>query len=81
MEWQPIETAPKEQTGECGATGPYVLLANEHGVWVGAHQPRYISGFKPENPWTSMMLNSRHMPRHARLVPTHWMPLPNPPGA
>lgn len=81
MEWQPIETAPRvASTAKCGEEGPYILLSNEYGTWVGAHCPRYISGFKPENPWSCMMLNVSHIKHpHKSLIPTHWMPLPEPP--
>ena len=70
-EWQPIETAPED--------GTYILLGNRHGTWVGKYLDRYISGYRPSNPWHSMMLNCRHMGRFPSVVPTHWMPLPEPP--
>ena len=80
MEWQPIDTAPQVPAdARPGDTGPYILLANRFGVWVGVHRPRYTSGFTPENPWVPMLLSNRHMPRDANLVPTHWMPLPEAP--
>lgn len=69
--WMPISTAPKD--------GSYVLLANESGVWVGHYINRFMSGFRPKNPWLSMLLNHRHMPGDASRAPTHWMPLPEPP--
>lgn len=80
LEWQPIETAPKARTKENpGRRGPYILLSNDCGTWVGCHFPEYVSGYKPKNPWASMMLNVRHMGSTKGLVPTHWMPLPGPP--
>ena len=71
-DWQPIETAPRD--------GSYCLLSNEHGTWVGVYVERFTSGYRPEQPWLSMMLNTRHMPRYCSLTPTHWAPLPPPPA-
>lgn len=70
-EWQPIETAPRD--GSC------ILLANSAGAWFGKYLERYQSGFKPDNPWHSMMLNHSHIKGIASRIPTHWMPLPPPP--
>lgn len=67
-QWQPIETAPKD--------GTYIMVGNEHGSWVAKYAGHYQSGFKPPNPWMSMMLNHRHMPHLCSNVPTRWMPLP-----
>jgi len=69
-DWQPIETAPKN--------GTLILLGAANGVWVGKYIPVYVSGFVPDNPWSSMLLNHDHMAeRYTR--PTNWMPLPEPP--
>lgn len=70
--WRSIDTAPKD--------GSYILLANEHGSWVGTWKPVFVSGFRPDNPWSSMMLNHRHMKRFASIVPTHWQPMPPAPS-
>lgn len=70
-DWQPIETAPK--------TGAYILLGNDAGTWIGKFQEQYRSGYRPPDPWQSMMLNHRHMGRFPSIKPTHWMPLPEPP--
>ena len=68
--WMPIETAPKD--------GTLIVLGARNGVWLGKYLPLYGSGYKPENPWSSMLLNHDHMAeRYTR--PTHWMPLPPPP--
>ena len=68
--WQAIETAPKD--------GTLIVLGASKGVWLGKYLPVYGSGFRPENPWSSMLLNHDHMAeRYTR--PTHWMPLPTPP--
>lgn len=69
--WQPIETAPKD--------GTYILVGNRYGAWVATYLDRFQSGYTPQNPWSSMMLNHRHMERRDRqysTFPTHWMPLP-----
>jgi hypothetical protein len=75
--WMPIETAPKD--------GTYILVTNEEagGAWVAKWEPVYASGYMPRNPWSSMMLNTWHLPnRHASSTPTRWQPLPpSAPGA
>lgn len=69
MQWQPIDTAPRD--------GSYVLVSNGHGVWVARFKDVYQSGWKPPMPWQSMMLNHDHIPSAKRSgSPTHWMPLP-----
>lgn len=70
--WQPIETAPKG--GAC------ILVGNKHGSWIAKYLPVYQSGFVPENPWSSMMLNHDHIGEKWH-PPTHWQPLPEPPAA
>lgn len=75
-QWLPIESAPKD--------GTYVLLgaAACGGAWVGKYEEVYQSGYRPENPWQSMMLNTWHLPvKYPYLIPTHWMPLPPAPDA
>jgi len=70
--WRPIETAPKD--------GALIVLGARNGVWLGKYVPVYQSGYRPENPWSSMLLNHDHMAeRYTR--PTHWMPLPEAPNA
>ncbi len=69
--WQPIETAPKD--------GTYVLVANAHGAWVASWRPIYTSGYRPSNPWASVMLNHNHIPAPGRYdKPTLWRPLAAP---
>lgn len=69
-QWLPIESAPRDGTA--------IQLGNEYGSWLGYWEPVYPSGYRPDNPWTSLMLNHRHMKRPV-AVPTHWMPLLAPP--
>lgn len=82
MTWQPIDTAPRN--------GKKVL-----GHWFGNNLP-FISviwwrGHKyPENPWRNALDDSSlcgfgqcHLPKEQqtwRQGPTHWQPLPAPPG-
>lgn len=71
MEWQPIETAPKD--------GRMVLLAEsgyvECGFW---HDGSECYGHRGGAGWFSE--EDRHNLLTARNVhPTHWMPLPAPP--
>ncbi len=65
--WQPIETAPKDGTA--------ILLGSRGGAWIGKWLPVYVSGYRPDNPWSSLMLNHDHM-GEKWCKPTHWMPLP-----
>lgn len=70
-EWQPIETAPKD--------GTPVLVSNDErdGAWIAYYHPVYTSGYRPDNPWSSLMLNMRwHKTKWASTVPTKWMPIP-----
>jgi len=69
--WMPIESAPKD--------GTYILLGSSDGAWVARYHPIYQSGYMPENPWQSMMLNHEHLGRYPKAKPTHYMPLPHPP--
>jgi hypothetical protein len=73
--WQPIETAPTD--------GTPVLVCNEErdGAWIAYYCPVYVSGYRPDDPWSSLMLNMRwHKNKWASTVPTKWMPLPDVPG-
>ena len=70
--WLPIETAPKD--------GTRIMLGNAKATWVAEYKPVYGSGYRPDNPYFSVMLNMDHIPRNLRYCkPTHWMPLPVPP--
>lgn len=69
--WRSIETAPKDGTA--------ILIGNERGAWIAKYEPVYPSGYRPENPWFSLMLNHDHMRKGKPYAPTHWMPLPAPP--
>ena len=74
MNWQPIESAPKD--------GTYILVSNPAagGSWVAHWFPVAVSGYKFDQLWRSVMLNHWHIPEKTRYVPpTHWMPLPPPP--
>lgn len=74
--WMPIDSAPKD--------GTYILVCNhDAGVsWIAAYVPVFTSGYRPENPWASKMLNHYHAKkRYPSTVPTFWQPLPAPPQA
>ena len=73
MEWQPIDTAPKD--------GRLIIVGHGNGVWVACYDAIFPSGYKPSNPWRSMLLNHDHIRRNHSLEPTHWMPLPKAPNA
>lgn len=70
-EWQPIETAPRD--------GRAIMLANAGGAWIGKYMSSYRSGYVPDNPWFSLMLNHDHMCSKLGVIPTHWMPMPKAP--
>lgn len=72
--WRPMDEAPKD--------GTYILVTNEgsSGSWVARYRPVYQSGYRPENPWQSMMLNHQHITQRSHL-PTKWQPLPPPPAS
>ena len=72
MEWQPIDTAPKD--------GRLIIVGHGNGVWVACYDAIFPSGYKPSNPWRSMLLNHDHIRRNHSLEPTHWMPLPKAPN-
>jgi len=64
--WQPIETAPKD--GTC------VLLLCPHG--------QYVSWWDTEPIEWWMVSDNKFEPRPIRgAAPTHWQPLPAPPGS
>ena len=67
-EWQPIDTAPRDGTA--------VLLGSRGGSWIGKYLPVYGSGYVPDNPWFSLILNHDHM-GEKWFKPTHWKPLPD----
>ncbi len=68
--WRPIDTAPLD--------GSYILVTNPEsgGAWVAKYDPVYPSGYRPENPWSCMMLNTWHLKPHHSTVPTHWQQMP-----
>ena len=69
MMWQPIETAPKDHTN--------ILLAYrvEHGdeLWVG--NGYYETGLMSDGIYVGWMCEDME-----NCIPTHWMPLPDPPA-
>lgn len=70
-DWQPIETAPKD--------GRLIIVTNDEagGCWVARYHPQYTSGYRPDNPWSCMLLNRRHCKKYSSSVPTVWQPFPN----
>lgn len=70
--WCLIDSAPKD--------GRTIIVGNAAGAWVAKYEPVYQSGYRPKNPWFSLMLNLRHIGQYPSTIPTHWMPLPKPPA-
>lgn len=69
-DWRPIETAPKERVGPASYEdhGPYLLLGLGKNMHVGCwhwHQNGKTGNWKTSG---------------GVIFPTHWMPLPPPPG-
>ena len=67
MEWQPIETAPKDST--------IVLLYGLCVDWASAGVT--MGYFNEDYGWRSQETDGYNDP--FLLQPTHWMPLPEPP--
>jgi len=76
MQWQPIETAPKNEAGEM--LGPTILI---HYEADGLPWPAYwgpCPDAHAEGAWLSCS-DTDDRPFNTPDV-THWMPLPTPPG-
>lgn len=66
MSWLPIETAPRDENS--------ILIATpERGVTLGRWNVAYEQ-------WEIINMNFHKPEADFYDVPTHWMPLPNPPG-
>jgi len=84
MEWQPIETAPKD------GTRVFLWLPKIEGV---QHEKRIESAWSCWNCWGNEYGNGpaynvvwvqgkySKEPKHEHIQPTHWMPLPEAPNA
>jgi len=76
-EWQPIETAPKNDEN-CVLLHGYVRFGKNISstyiklTFVGFYEPHKLF---PEYDWVVMSYGNDEV----RINPTHWMPLPNPP--
>jgi len=70
MNWQPIETAPKDETWVLlfFGDGPWPPEAN--GIDIGFWSEEYGDWFDSEAAGNSLTEHSK---------PTHWQPLPSPP--
>lgn len=65
MEWQPIETAPKD--------GDLLILACPGGVFIAP----WPAAPEPTTAEKRRMIEYANMwPDHKTWTPTHWMPLP-----
>jgi len=72
-EWQPIETAPLDALGVCSNT---LLLGHDEKKWI-----RFGKWYVQERRWYYSGTNERSQWAQVRGdAPTHWMPLPAPPG-
>jgi hypothetical protein len=72
MEWQPIETAPKDRN---------ILVCEADGkVSVASHTLQHFPRAKPS--WVGMCRDEFVFDEAEGMIwfePTHWMPLPEPP--
>ena len=76
MEWQPIETAPRDETE--------VLVMYMHIDTQIVHNGFYASeadGWEPQDVgwWTYLHSEVSRIKLDDWMTPTHWMPLPAPP--
>ena len=74
MEWQPIETAPKD--------GTYVLMVKKGLVPAVARwqHDRQIFDFIEEEDMPTGDAWQEYLAMCIEWTPTHWMPLPDPPA-
>lgn len=63
MKWQPIETAPKDETR---------IILGRWSEWLGSMEAW-------DGRWSSWGDVWTHKGRTNEMSPTHWMPLPEPP--
>lgn len=73
LDWQPIETAPKDGTHllVCDASRAYTAF------WGFGQNPPTVGHYFAQG-WH---LSVNHDGEHSEITPTHWMPLPSPPVA
>lgn len=74
-DWQSIETAPKP-----GVLGPYILVCEAGGHVDLAFWNRRADARNGCGPHGWVSATDHDDWRHSGLEPTHWMPLPAPPG-
>ncbi len=72
MQWQPIETAPRDGTRILATDGVEVSTTHWEDCW--ACHAEIAHGPGDDGGWTIY-------DHHEEWNPTHWMPLPPPPGA
>lgn len=75
MKWQPIETAPKD--------GTYILACVAGYIPEVAHwqDDRKVFDFLSASDMPNDQAWIDYLDSGAKWVPTHWMPLPDPPTA
>jgi hypothetical protein len=78
MNWQPIETAPKD--------GTRVLLLNESGeIEVAGYvedfyeRSEFVRKAKDGDVYRTVLVDCGYWQTEVAVCPTHWMPLPEPP--
>ena len=71
MEWQPIETAPKDKV--------VLLYSQRFGAVVGRWNEEIFAS-KPRPYWTNDRERLHGVVATRQSQPTHWMPLPPPPS-
>lgn len=77
MDWQPIETAPKDGT-RIFLFFPEWRHSVQPGHWLDSKEIRYGKIYRESAQW--IVEGSAFFSIHERkLEPTHWMPLPDPP--
>jgi len=70
MDWQPIETAPKD--------GPPILIYDSGDSWSGIIEPEPVIYVCVWEGWNKCWVEADGE-QYSVFKPTHWMPLPEPP--
>lgn len=80
MEWQPIETAPHNETIILANFTERCLLRDAPHVWTAEYVTEWVSLDGEKVKGKPMWCECSHAATHFNGKPTHWMPLPPPPA-
>ena len=77
--WEPIETAPKDQTIILANFKAACLLTGAPHVWTATYVTKWITFEGQETQDDPMWCECSFAATNENGEPTHWMPLPEPP--